>query len=90
MQIIIILIVKCSNYAFEDNFMQYPTKMKTKRGSNSRFAKKSTPTDVSVSIAYRFNLFYIGGRQKTVFRLKTLVKAWFPTKCISFSGAKIR
>ena len=56
--------------------MQYPAKMKTIRSLNSRPTKNSAPTDVSVSIAYKINLFYMGGRQKTVLRLITLVEAW--------------
>ena len=76
MLIIIIRIVECSIFPFEDSYMQYPAKMKTIIGSNSRPAKNSTPKDVSVPIAYRINLFYMGGRQKTVLRLRTLAEAW--------------
>ena len=76
MIITIIRRIKCSKFLFEDSFMQYPLKMKTTRGSNSRPAKYSTPTDVSVPIAYKINRVYTGGRQKTALRLRTLVKAW--------------
>ena len=76
MIIIIIRTVKCSKYFFEDSLMQYPAKMKTKRGLNPWAAKNSTPTDVSVPIAYRINLFYVGGCQKTVLRLRTTLEAW--------------
>jgi len=56
--------------------MQYLTKIKTKKSSNSRPANNSEPTDDSVKLAYRINLFYVGGRQKTVLRLGALTGAW--------------
>ena len=56
--------------------MQYLTKIKTKKSSNSRPAKNSEPTNDSVKVAYRINLFYVGGRQKTVLRLEALTGVW--------------
>jgi hypothetical protein len=61
---------------FQNTFMQYLTKTKMKKSSNSRPAKNSAPTDVSAKIAYRIDLFYVGGRQKTVLRLGALTGAW--------------
>ena len=56
--------------------MQYVAKMKMTRSSNNRPRKNNGSTDVSDTIAYRINLFYVGGHQKTVLRLRTLVEAW--------------
>jgi hypothetical protein len=56
--------------------MQYLTKIKTKKSSNSRPAKNSEPTNDPVKIAYRINLFYVGGCQKTVLRLEALTGVW--------------
>jgi hypothetical protein len=56
--------------------MQYPAKMNSTGSSNNRPAKNKGSTDISETIAYRINLFYVGGHQKTVLRLRTLVKAW--------------
>jgi hypothetical protein len=61
---------------FQNTFMQYLTKTKMKKSSNSRPAKNSAPTDVSAKIAYKIDLFYVGGRQKTVLRLGALTGAW--------------
>jgi hypothetical protein len=61
---------------FQNTFMQYLTKTKMKKSSNSRPAKNSEPTNDPVKIAYRINLFYVGGCQKTVLRLEALTGVW--------------